>query len=159
MSELLHSIYTGTLQKFNKLPTKDINSLYMVYDEDTGIKSMYRGNIKVSGDFIIINGLKPSNPSVGQIYYISNFIDSETNKIYPFTGFFNGEKWIPISNNKEILSIEKRLSVIEGEGEGSIKKAVLDAKNEIIGDATTEFNNLGKIETKINETATIWEEY
>ena len=109
--------------------------------------------------FIIINGLKPSNPSVGQIYYISNFIDSETNKIYPFTGFFNGEKWIPISNNKEILSIEKRSSVIEGEGEGSIKKAVLDAKNEIIGDATTEFNNLGKIETKIIDTATIWEEY
>ena len=36
MSKLLNCIYTGTLQKFKDLPSKDINSLYMLYDEENG---------------------------------------------------------------------------------------------------------------------------
>ena len=42
-----------------------------------------------------------------------------------------------------------RLDVIEGEGEGSIKKAVADAKTELIGGATTEGDTLGKLEDRI----------
>lgn len=42
-----------------------------------------------------------------------------------------------------------RLDVIEGEGEGSIKKAVADAKTELIGGATTEGDTLGKLEKLI----------
>lgn len=42
-----------------------------------------------------------------------------------------------------------RLDVIEGEGEGSIKKAVADAKAELIGDATEAGNTLGKLEDRI----------
>ena len=44
-----------------------------------------------------------------------------------------------------------RLDVIEGEGEGSIKKAVADAKTELIGGATTEGDTLGKLEKLIQD--------
>ena len=40
-------------------------------------------------------------------------------------------------------ALADRLDVIEGEGEGSIKKAVADAKAELIGDATTDGDTLG----------------
>ena len=46
-----------------------------------------------------------------------------------------------------------RLDVIEGEGEGSIKKAVADAKAELIGGATEAGNTLGKLEDRINDVA------
>lgn len=159
MGNFLNKIYFGTLQKFNELTDKDINSLYMLYDETTGTKCMYRGGIRVSGDFIIINGKQPLSPSIGQIYYISSFVDENTNETFPFTGFFDGKKWVDICYHQKLLKIEERLNIIEGNGEGSIKKAISDTKNEIIGNATTDFNNLGKIENKIIETATIWEEY
>ena len=42
-----------------------------------------------------------------------------------------------------------RLDVIEGDGEGSIKKAVADAKAELIGDATEAGDTLGKLEDRI----------
>lgn len=44
-----------------------------------------------------------------------------------------------------------RLDVIEGEAEGSIKKAVADAKAELIGDATEAGNTLGKLEDRIED--------
>ena len=46
-------------------------------------------------------------------------------------------------------ALDGRLDVIEGEGEGSIKKAVADAKSELMGDAAEEYNTLGKLEDKI----------
>lgn len=47
-------------------------------------------------------------------------------------------------------ALDGRLDVIEGEGEGSIKKAVADAKAELIGDATENGNTLGKLEDRID---------
>ena len=46
-------------------------------------------------------------------------------------------------------ALDGRLDVIEGEGVGSIKKAVADAKAELLGDAATDYNTLGKLEDKI----------
>lgn len=58
----MHSIYTGALRKLNELPTKDINSLYMVYDEETKVKSIYHGTEKVDGNFIIVNSDATETP-------------------------------------------------------------------------------------------------
>jgi len=55
-----------------------------------------------------------------------------------------------------LKAITDRLDVVEGEGEGSIKKALADAKAysnqkaaDIVGDAAEEYNTLGKLEDKI----------
>lgn len=41
------------------------------------------------------------------------------------------------------------ITVLNGEGEGSVKKSVADAKAELLGDAATDYNTLGKLEDKI----------
>ena len=46
-------------------------------------------------------------------------------------------------------ALDVRLDVIEGEAEGSIKKAVADAKSDLLGDASPNYNTLGKLEGKI----------
>lgn len=46
-------------------------------------------------------------------------------------------------------ALAERLDIVEGEGEGSIKKAVADAKAAVIGDATEAGNTLGKLEDRI----------
>lgn len=46
-------------------------------------------------------------------------------------------------------ALANRLAVIEGEAEGSIKKAIADAKSELIGDAAEGYNTLGKLEDKV----------
>lgn len=46
-------------------------------------------------------------------------------------------------------AITDRLDVIEGTAEGSIKKAVADAKSELLGDAAEDYNTLGKLEDKV----------
>ena len=45
--------------------------------------------------------------------------------------------------------VEDRLDIIEGSGDGSIAKAVSDLKTELMGDAASEYNTLGKLEDKI----------
>lgn len=56
-------------------------------------------------------------------------------------------------------ALEGRLDVIEGEGAGSIKKAVADAKTELLGDAANDYNTLGKLEDKIQEVASAAKSY
>lgn len=46
-------------------------------------------------------------------------------------------------------AIKDRLDVIEGEGVGSIKKAVADAKSELLGEVAEDYNTLGKLEDKV----------
>ena len=41
------------------------------------------------------------------------------------------------------------IAVLNGNAEGSVKKAVADAKAELLGDAADEYNTLGKLENKI----------
>ena len=49
----------------------------------------------------------------------------------------------------KIAANKADIDVIKGEGEGSIKKAVADAKSELLGDAATDYNTLGKLEDEI----------
>ena len=56
-------------------------------------------------------------------------------------------------------ALDGRLDVIEGEGAGSIKKAVADAKTELLGDAANDYNTLGKLEDKIQEVASAAKSY
>ena len=46
-------------------------------------------------------------------------------------------------------ALADRLAVIEGEAEGSINKAVADAKAALLGDAAEDYNTLGKLEDKV----------
>ena len=46
-------------------------------------------------------------------------------------------------------ALANRLAVIEGEAEGSINKAVADAKAALLGDAAEDYNTLGKLEDKV----------
>lgn len=55
--------------------------------------------------------------------------------------------------------LDARLNVIEGEGADSIKKAVADAKTELLGDAANDYNTLGKLEDKIQEVASAAKSY
>lgn len=48
-----------------------------------------------------------------------------------------------------IADIDGRLGIIEGEAEGSIEKAVEDAKAALLGDAAAAYNTLGKLEDKV----------
>ena len=48
-----------------------------------------------------------------------------------------------------IADIDGRLDIIGGDAEGSIKKAVADAKAALLGDAAAEYNTLGKLEDKV----------
>ena len=50
-------------------------------------------------------------------------------------------------------ALSGRLDVIEGNGDGSIEKAVSDVKSELLGDAAEEYNTLGKLEDKIQAEA------
>ena len=51
------------------------------------------------------------------------------------------------------------IDVIKGEGEGSIKKAVADAKASIISGASSDYNTLGKLEKKVNDVAAAAKSY
>lgn len=59
--------------QYDAIPSKESASLYMVHDDSTGVKAMYKGDKKVGGDFVVINGTAPTNPDKGTIYYISEF--------------------------------------------------------------------------------------
>lgn len=48
-------------------------------------------------------------------------------------------------------ALDGRLDVIEGDGVGSINKAVSDAKDSIISGASSDYNTLGKLEQKVKD--------
>lgn len=129
MANLFKKIYTGSLGAYTALVTKDENALYMLADETTGVKSMYKGDKKVSGDFVIVNGAAPENPEKGVIYYISEYGKTETVAGKPYVGFWDGANWVAISDSADITGIEARLDILEGADtvEGSVKKTVKDA--------------------------------
>lgn len=111
---LFKKIYTGTLAKYNDAATvKDADSLYMVYDANTGVKSMYKGTQKVAGDFIIVNGGAPANPEKGVIYYISAFVKEGAAEGKPYVGFYNGQGWIALSDSATIEALEERIETLE----------------------------------------------
>lgn len=135
MANLFKKIYTGALAQYEALATKDANALYMINDEATGVKSIYRGTTKVAGDFIIVNGVAPTSPEKGIIYYISEFGKKEASEGQeavagkPYVGFWDGTKWVALSDHATIDALDARLDILEGndQTEGSVKKTVKDA--------------------------------
>lgn len=119
MANLFNKIYTGALAKYEALATKDANALYMVNDEATGVKSMYRGTTKVAGDFIIVNGVEPTSPEKGVIYYISEFGKKEASEGQeavdgkPYVGFWDGTKWVALSDQATIDTLDERITNLE----------------------------------------------
>lgn len=173
MANLFNKIFTGTLAQYTSA-LKEANALYMVYDGTTGVKSMYKGKTKVSGDFIIVNGDAPARPEQGVIYYISAFVKDGAATGKPFVGFHDGSKWVALSDSATIDALEERITDLEesvngkGEGEehvpglldnvatlmgadtveGSVKKTVKDAVEALdVTDAEVE----GSVVVAVNE--------
>lgn len=157
MANLFKTIYTGTLAQYTSA-SKDANALYMVYDESTKVKSMYHGATKVAGDFIIVNGAAPTSPEEGVIYYISEFgkkeAEGETPAVAgkPYVGFWDGAKWVALSDSATIDSLDERIEALENATvisgntvEGSIGKAV----ETLIGADTVEGSVKEQIKTAI----------
>ena len=62
---------------------------------------------------------------------------------------FSAEKTVAAA----IAANKADIDVIKGEGEGSIKKAVADAKTELLGGATAGYDTLGGLEQKVKDVA------
>lgn len=151
MANLFNTIYTGTLARYNA-STIDVNALYMVYDEETKVKSIYHGTEKVAGDFIIVNGGAPETPERGSIYYISAFVKEDGKDGKPFVGFHDGEKWVALSDSATIEALDDRIKDLEDWKEqtpfvewsvrGDRKHIVLDNHDNILGVGTdgSEYN-------------------
>lgn len=141
MANLFKRIYTGTLSAYESA-AKETNSLYLVKDETTGVKSMYKGTEKFGGDFIIVNGAAPANPEKGVIYYISAFVKEGSQAGKPFVGFWNGSQWIALSDSATIDALEDRITSLENatkidgtatEGSIGAKVAQLDGTDAVEG--------------------------
>lgn len=141
MPNLFKKFYVGTLKNFNTAD-KDVNSLYLIQDEVTKIRSIYKGNVKVAGDFIIVNGTAPANPEQGVIYYISEFGKTNDKTGKPYVGFYNGTNWVALSDQATIETLDKRIEDVEGtigtlnggvDTDGSVAKQVADVKKAIEG--------------------------
>lgn len=110
MADLFNKIFLGTLDKYERVTPKDPNALYMINDGATGVKSMYKGTQKVSGDFIISETAPtPTETEKGVIYYIANFGVLQK----PYVGFWDGNKWVALSDSATIAAIETRIIDLE----------------------------------------------
>lgn len=101
----LTNIYICDTETHKIYGEADENALFFVTDIGTNSKTIYRGNTRIGGDFIIVNGGIPEEIEQGVVYYISEFIkDDDASNPYPFVGFFDGVKWIDFHkdyNNKQ----------------------------------------------------------
>lgn len=148
MANLFNTIYTGTLAQYLSA-TKDANALYMIHDGETNVKSMYRGETKVAGDFIIVYGAEPTTPEEGVIYYVSEFGKKEAAEGQeavagkPYVGFWDGENWVALSDSATIDSLDERIEALEdsvngtGEGEEHVP-GLLDNVATLMGADTVE---------------------
>lgn len=140
MANLFNKIYTGTLKQY-KNASIEANALYMVYDETTKVKSMYHGETKVAGDFVITE-TTPTTPEQGVIYYIAKFGDAQK----PYVGFHNGTDWVALSDSATIEALDARIKALEDWKEetpfvewsvrGDRKHIVLDNHDNILGVGT-----------------------
>lgn len=116
MADLFKKIYVGKLSKYveaKEAKKLDDLALYMMQDENTGVKSMYKGDRKVAGDFIIVYGAAPETPEEGVIYYISEFASEEGAEGKPYVGFWDGEKWVALSDSATIDALDERITALE----------------------------------------------
>lgn len=140
----------ATLAGYQGLENKDANTLYFVEEE----QRIYKGNIPYSGGIYEKVNALPAQGKINTLYIVGDNGDN--------VAYWDGTKYITVvkpttvaadlaaltqrvtTAENNISTADGKLTVIQGEGEGSIKKAAADAKQAAIDaaatDATTKAN-------------------
>ena len=140
----------ATLAGYQGLENKDANTLYFVQEE----QRIYKGDTPYSGGIYEKVSALPTQGKVNTLYIVGDKGDN--------VAYWDGTKYIQVvkpttvaadlsaltqrvtTAESNISAADEKLTVIQGEGEGSIKKAAADAKQAAIdaaaADATTKAN-------------------
>jgi hypothetical protein len=134
----------ATLAGYQSLTDKDANTLYFVKEE----RRIYKGDTPYSGGIYEKVNVLPEQGKINTLYIVGDKGDN--------VAYWDGTKYItvvkPTTVAKDLSTLTKRvttaegnisaadkkLTVIQGEGEGSIKKAAADAKQAAIDAAATD---------------------
>lgn len=140
----------ATLAGYQGLENKDSNTLYFVQEE----QRIYKGDTPYSGGIYEKVSALPTQGKINTLYIVGDNGDN--------VAYWDGTKYIQVvkpttvaadlsaltqrvtTAESNISAADEKLTVIQGEGEGSIKKAAADAKQAAIdaaaADATTKAN-------------------
>lgn len=140
----------ASLAGYQGLTNKDANTLYFVEEE----QRIYKGDTPYSGGIYEKVNALPAQGKINTLYIVGDKGDN--------VAYWDGTKYITVvkpttvavdlaalaqrvtTAEKNISTADGKLTVIQGEGEGSIKKAAADAKKAAIdtaaADATTKAN-------------------
>lgn len=134
----------ATLAGYQGLADKDANTLYFVEEE----QRIYKGDTLYSGGIYEKVNALPEQGKINTLYIVGDKGDN--------VAYWDGTKYItvvkPTTVSEDLSALTKRvttaegnisaadekLTVIQGEGEGSIKKAAADAKQAAIDAAATD---------------------
>lgn len=134
----------ATLAGYQGLENKDVNTLYFVEEE----QRIYKGDTPYSGGIYEKVNALPEQGKINTLYIVGDKGDN--------VAYWDGTKYItvvkPTTVSEDLSALTKRvttaegnisaadekLTVIQGEGEGSIKKAAADAKQAAIDAAATD---------------------
>lgn len=134
----------ATLAGYQSLTDKDANTLYFVEEE----RRIYKGDTPYSGGIYEKVNVLPEQGKINTLYIVGDKGDN--------VAYWDGTKYItvvkPTTVAEDLSTLTKRvttaegnisaadekLTVIQGEGEGSIKKAAADAKQAAIDAAATD---------------------
>lgn len=134
----------ATLAGYQGLENKDANTLYFVEEE----QRIYKGNTPYSGGIYEKVSALPTQGKINTLYIVGDNGDN--------VAYWDGTKYITVvkpttvaadlsaltqrvtTAENNISAADGKLTVIQGEGEGSIKKAAVDAKQAAIDAAATD---------------------
>lgn len=134
----------ATLAGYQGLADKDANTLYFVEEE----QRIYKGDTPYSGGIYEKVNALPEQGKINTLYIVGDKGDN--------VAYWDGTKYITVvkpttvsedlsaltkrvaTAEGNISAADKKLTVIQGEGEGSIKKAAADAKQAAIDAAATD---------------------
>lgn len=134
----------ATLAGYQGLENKDANTLYFVEEE----QRIYKGNTPYSGGIYEKVDVLPEQGKINTLYIVGDKGDN--------VAYWDGTKYIQVvkpttvaadlsaltdrvvTAENNISAADEKLAIIQGEGEGSIKKAAADAKQAAINAAATD---------------------
>lgn len=134
----------ATLAGYQGLENKDANTLYFVEEE----QRIYKGNTPYSGGIYEKVSALPTQGKINTLYIVGDNGDN--------VAYWDGTKYITVvkpttvaadlsaltqrvtTAENNIFAADGKLTVIQGEGEGSIKKAAADAQAAAIAAAATD---------------------
>jgi hypothetical protein len=134
----------ATLADYQSLINKDDNALYFVEEE----QRIYKGDTPYSGGIYEKVNALPEQGKINTLYIVGDKGDN--------VAYWDGTKYITVvkpttvaadlsaltqrvtTAENNISAADGKLTVIQGEGEGSIKKAAVDAKQAAIDAAATD---------------------